>query len=281
MANPQKENGYTAIANELLEAICRYEFPAKTGLPISIIFHVIRKTYGYHKKEDIISLSQFQLATGEKNRSNLVYWLNYVVQAKILVKTPLSKMQIKYGLNKNYDEWLPLVQVRKLVQVRCWGSASNCTETSASKHTHKRKKENTKEISIKNKKQMHTYTPIDESGNPIKMKSNTKINQTENRELIEVGMLWQSLCSKSLQIPKEEVIMQKIYFPIRSTYNREKFTKEQFKELFEYFFSDRDIKLESKLSFDLCLSQKYVAKWKMKNKHKVITNVSMSNEIKL
>lgn len=145
MANPQKENGFTAISNELLEAFCKYQFPPKASVPPRIVLHIIRKTYGYQKKKDIISLSQFQEAIGERNRSNLVYWLNYLVQARILIKNKISNMQVEYGLNKNYEEWLPLVQVMKLVQVRHWGSASDDTETSASNDTYKRKKEKTKE----------------------------------------------------------------------------------------------------------------------------------------
>ena len=141
MVNPQKENGYTPIANEILEALVKYNFPPKTGIPMRLILFVIRKTYGFHKKEDIISLSQFQQAINEKNRSNLIYWLNYLVQAKILVKTKISSMQIKYGFNKNYEQWLPLVQVRELVQTRLYTSANKRTKTSANNRTHKRKKE--------------------------------------------------------------------------------------------------------------------------------------------
>lgn len=146
MASPQKENGYTAIANELLEALCSYNFPAKASVPPRLVLFVIRKTYGYHKKTDTISISQFQEGIGEKNRSNLVYWLNYLVQAKILVKEKVSNMQVKYGLNKDYKQWLEPVQVRLLVQTRSWTSASTSTKTSASTRTYKRKKDITKEI---------------------------------------------------------------------------------------------------------------------------------------
>jgi len=147
MASPQLENGHTRIANELLEALCSYSFPPKASLPPRIVLFVIRKTYGFQKKMDTLSISQFQEGVGEKNRSNLIYWLNYLVQARILVKDKVSNMQVKYGLNKNYSEWLPLVQVKKLVQVRSWGSASTSTKTSARTRTHKRNKEiYTKEI---------------------------------------------------------------------------------------------------------------------------------------
>lgn len=147
MANPQKENGYTAISNELLEALIKYQFPRKSSVPLRIVLYVIRKTYGYQKKIDTISISQFQDSINENNRSNLVYWLNYLVQGKIIVKNKISNIQVEYGLNKNYEEWLPLVQIMRLVQIRPWTSANNDTETSASIDTHKRKKEITKENS--------------------------------------------------------------------------------------------------------------------------------------
>lgn len=145
MANVQTENGYTMIANELLEALIRYKFPPNSTLPFRICIFVIRKTYGYHKKMDVISLSQFQRATNEKNRTNLIYWIRYLVQAKILVRIKKSETQIEYGFNKDYEQWLTPVQARTLVQARSYGSASVDTKGSATAMTHKRKKENTKE----------------------------------------------------------------------------------------------------------------------------------------
>lgn len=154
MANPQLENGHTRIANELLEKLIEYKFPS--SLPLRICFFVIRKTYGYHKKMDIISLSQFQEATDEKNRTNLIHWLDFLVQAKILVRInkPVGKSYVvEYGFNKNHEDWVPVVQALTLVQAREWGgarsdtsaSARPDTKTSASTDTHKRKKERTKE----------------------------------------------------------------------------------------------------------------------------------------
>lgn len=149
MANIQLENGYTRIANEILEALIRYEFPQNTGgLPYQICLFVIRKTYGYHKKMDVISLSQFQKATNDKSRTNLIYWIRYLVQAKVLVRIKKSETQIEYGFNKDYDSWLTPVQARRLVQARAYTSTSDSTKTSTSPMTHKRKKENTKEIVV-------------------------------------------------------------------------------------------------------------------------------------
>lgn len=66
MANPQIENGYTRIANELLEATAKFPF---NGSQLRMILFLWRKTYGFQKKEDAISLSQWELGTGLNRRT--------------------------------------------------------------------------------------------------------------------------------------------------------------------------------------------------------------------
>lgn len=66
MANPQLENGYTRIANELLEAIILFPF---TGAQYKLILALIRKTYGFHKKEDVVSHGQYVAMTGLNRRT--------------------------------------------------------------------------------------------------------------------------------------------------------------------------------------------------------------------
>ncbi len=58
---PQLEQGYSKIANEILEKLCYVKL---SSYQTRIVFCIIRKTYGYHKKEDWISNSQFVLMTG-------------------------------------------------------------------------------------------------------------------------------------------------------------------------------------------------------------------------
>ena len=57
MANPQIEDGYTKIANELLEAFSKHNFSA---YETRVLMAIIRKTYGWNKKSDFISVSQNQ-----------------------------------------------------------------------------------------------------------------------------------------------------------------------------------------------------------------------------
>jgi len=58
---PQIEDGYTKIANDILENLCKINLSAYQTRILLLIF---RKTYGYNKKEDWISVSQIVEITG-------------------------------------------------------------------------------------------------------------------------------------------------------------------------------------------------------------------------
>lgn len=106
-ASPQVENGYARIANEILEALCRHRIP---GEQMQCVFVVIRKTYGFGKKEDAISLSQFAAMTGMK-RPNVHRALSELVSKKILgvIKND-TRSTDKYSLNKDYLGWVPVIK---------------------------------------------------------------------------------------------------------------------------------------------------------------------------
>ena len=132
MANPQKENGYTAIAHEILE---RLSFPGINGSEYRVLLVVLRKTYGYHKNKDRISLSQFQKNT-LMNRSQTVKTINSLVCKRILVKE-----KGVYKFNKNWDEWVVSKRIPS-VQKDTRGSMQKDTKTSMQLDTHKRYKDN-------------------------------------------------------------------------------------------------------------------------------------------
>lgn len=66
MAKPELENGYTRVANELLEATALFPF---NGSQLKLILFLWRKTYGFQKKVDSISLSQWEAGTGLNQRT--------------------------------------------------------------------------------------------------------------------------------------------------------------------------------------------------------------------
>ncbi len=104
MANaPQLENGYTRIANELLDAIISFKFTARQ---FKVVFAVIRKTYGYNKRVDDISLSQIS-SLCELPRNHVCKEISALTKMKVLLKEKGS-FSNSIGLNKNYSEWVHL-----------------------------------------------------------------------------------------------------------------------------------------------------------------------------
>jgi len=107
--NPQKENGYVPIANEIMDALCKAYIPARERQCLDFI---IRKTYGFGKKTDDISLSQFEKGTGLQRR-NIREYLSSLVEKNIIGMLPNQhtqdgKTQHKpstYWFNKKYTEW--------------------------------------------------------------------------------------------------------------------------------------------------------------------------------
>jgi len=108
MASPQKENGFTSIANELLEAIFGNNL---TQREIKIVLCVIRYTYGFNRKEAQLSLRFISVAT------NINFRHTQTVLASLFSKNILLIERGNQGingriisLNKNYDSWVSIDQ---------------------------------------------------------------------------------------------------------------------------------------------------------------------------
>lgn len=102
MANPQTENGFTKIANEILEALIRTSL---SGQELKIALLVIRKTYGFNKKVDFISLTQMAKALAcSKIRCAQV--VKNLESMKILtVNENINGVGKSYRFNKDYSQW--------------------------------------------------------------------------------------------------------------------------------------------------------------------------------
>ena len=103
-ANPQLEDGYTRISNELLEAICASDL---TGLQMRILMLFLRKSYGYGKKEATFSLEYIQEKLKIPKRS-AQRSLKSLVDANILqiVQESSKSAPRIMNLNKKYLEWV-------------------------------------------------------------------------------------------------------------------------------------------------------------------------------
>ena len=97
---PQLENGYTQIANEIMDAFASNRIP---GEQMQCLMVIIRRTYGYHLKESEISNGEFAAATGLKKPS-ICRAINCLIVKNIVSKKANSN-KTTYRFNKNYTSW--------------------------------------------------------------------------------------------------------------------------------------------------------------------------------
>lgn len=103
LANPQKENGYTAIANEILEQIARYKL---NGTQYAIVIVLLRYTYGFNRTEHDLSVDFIVNATGIAKRQ-VQRELKFLIDNHIVIVSKEATFNTPRILkfNKNYDEW--------------------------------------------------------------------------------------------------------------------------------------------------------------------------------
>lgn len=102
MANPQTEDGYTMIANELLAAL---SWSNLSGPEFMVALTVISKTYGWKRKEAQVSLTDFQVAT-RMTRTRVIRALKVLVRQGVLGSIVGSTSKAAtYWINKDYEQW--------------------------------------------------------------------------------------------------------------------------------------------------------------------------------
>lgn len=96
MANPQKENGFTPIANELLEALAG---TVLTAYEYKALLLILRNTYGYKRKEwTIKKWKEFEkIGIGTSHIKRTITMLCGRGIISVSGKT--------IGFNKDYEEW--------------------------------------------------------------------------------------------------------------------------------------------------------------------------------
>ena len=101
--NPQLEDGYTRISNELLEAICRSDF---NGSQMRILMLFIRTSYGYGKRQAAFPIEYIQQQTGLSER-NARRAVNNLIDGNVLaVKEEATRGKARIlQLNKKYSSW--------------------------------------------------------------------------------------------------------------------------------------------------------------------------------
>ncbi|MEK5378029.1 replication protein [Paenibacillus sp. FSL P2-0173] len=106
MANPQLENGYARIANEIFDNIVK-RYHKFNGTQYAIVLAVWRYTYGYGRKDHELAVS-FIAEYLEGDLRGVKKELSYLIERKVLVVTEeaYGSKSRKIRFNKNYDQWL-------------------------------------------------------------------------------------------------------------------------------------------------------------------------------
>jgi phage replication O-like protein O len=107
-ATPQLEDGFTRIANELFEAVLGFGF---TQRQLLVLLTVLRKTYGYGKREDDMSASQIAEICSV-GRQHVTTVLGELARMNVITKAP-GQFGMIVGINKRYNDWLPFERATK------------------------------------------------------------------------------------------------------------------------------------------------------------------------
>lgn len=100
MAKPQVEDGYTRIANELLEAVISYPFSKRQ---LSVLLAVFRQTYGFNRKDAELSLGTLSART-KIDKANVSRTLSELEGLGVLTKRSAPTGAV-IGINKDYERW--------------------------------------------------------------------------------------------------------------------------------------------------------------------------------
>lgn len=143
MANPQKENGSTDIANELLEIIYSNKF---NGTEFAIILCVLRYTYGFHRKEHNLSIAFISKAIN-RHKLEVSKYINKLIKENILIEyeKPSFSSTRQVGINKDYSKWNNIQLVKLLTPSKNTNTTvSKITNRGVSKITNQETKKETK-----------------------------------------------------------------------------------------------------------------------------------------
>ena len=100
-ASPQVEQGFTSIANEIVEALARINI---SPYEYRVLWALWRKTYGWHRTRTEISVTLFMMITG-LDRRHISRTIDKLIERRIVVAHRGTVRTVNYGFNKDYTKW--------------------------------------------------------------------------------------------------------------------------------------------------------------------------------
>ena len=134
MANIQPEHGTFKFANEMADALCRFRIPAEMR---SVFDAIIRKTWGWRKREDRIAISTLSEMTGLSG-PGVCRALRRLKENEMIVRDAKGLTRVQ----KDWERWKLSPHFAHLAQMplalQPTTSGSTATSTSGSTATLKR-----------------------------------------------------------------------------------------------------------------------------------------------
>ena len=250
MASPQLKNGFTEIANEIIEHLI---LPGTNGQELKLILFTIRKTYGFHKKQDKISLSQFQKALQVK-RANICRIIKSLVAKRLLLKE-----KNLYKFNKNWEQWIVAKRLHS-------SQKDNLGSSQLATHKRKRTKENIEVDKSTSKTMKNTFDnedaiQIDSEGEYVSIGESSKKKAPRNLTAFALMEIFKSKAAKN-GYPKVMTDGKDYTNLVRVL---KKFTKDQIEDMFDYYFAeDMPEKNNKGLGLSIAISKSTINQWLIK-----------------
>lgn len=102
MAKPQRENGYTGIANEIMQEIAKVNL---NGTQFRLVIVIWRYTYGFQRKMYPMSV-RFLAEHTDAGRTQVSRELDALIARNIVVTGEVESKGRHIGFNKDYTSWL-------------------------------------------------------------------------------------------------------------------------------------------------------------------------------
>ena len=160
--------------NTLLDKLVGFRIQGETRQVFDLI---VRKSVGWDKRTDMISLSQFELYTGLR-KPNICRALDALESHRIIITYENDDIKA-YGINQNYSEWVPLSNPRKLSNMKkdvIKEENPTLSDTSTTKKTETKETYTKKSIFLKKE-----YTDIAEYFRDKTIQNNSKAVITEKQ----------------------------------------------------------------------------------------------------
>ncbi|MBA7567711.1 hypothetical protein ES695_17345 [Candidatus Atribacteria bacterium 1244-E10-H5-B2] len=129
--DPDPKDGHIDIAHEIAEALMRINL---SGYQYRIIWCIIRKTWGWHKSMDKISLTLFEKMTGLK-RQHINRAIKELEDRNMVIVDRNNRVNT-YKFNSHYDTW-------KMIDSTNIGTSSKIATKIVAKELHTKEKKET------------------------------------------------------------------------------------------------------------------------------------------